>query len=66
MKKKHKFRQETEAVRAGRDLAKKTAALSTRRSIRLLLLKSGDMQEQVRATHTDVSTRVTAIQRHSG
>lgn len=50
--KKHKFRQETESVRAGRDFAKKAAALSTP-IYQTSTFEVRDMQEQVRATHTD-------------
>jgi cystathionine beta-lyase/cystathionine gamma-synthase len=50
--KKHKFRQETEAVRGGTDLEKKNGPLSTP-IYQTSTFEVTDMQEQVRATSTD-------------
>jgi cystathionine beta-lyase/cystathionine gamma-synthase len=50
--KKHKFRQETEAVRGGTDLTKKNGPLSTP-IYQTSTFEVSDMQEQVRVTPTD-------------
>ncbi|HMB84302.1 MAG TPA: PLP-dependent transferase, partial [Terriglobales bacterium] len=50
--KKHKFRQETEAVRGGTSLAKKNGPLSTP-IYQTSTFEVTDTQEQVRATSTD-------------
>jgi cystathionine beta-lyase/cystathionine gamma-synthase len=50
--KKHKFRQETEAVRGGTDLAKKNGPLSTP-IYQTSTFEVTDMQEQVHATNSD-------------
>jgi len=50
--KKHKFRQETEAVRGGTDLAKKNGPLSTP-IYQTSTFEVTDMQEQIRATNSD-------------
>ena len=50
--KKHKFRQETEAVRGGTDLTKKNGPLSTP-IYQTSTFEVTDMQEQVRVTPTD-------------
>ncbi len=50
--KKHKFRQETEAVRGGTDLSKKNGPLSTP-IYQTSTFEVTDMQEQLRATPTD-------------
>jgi cystathionine beta-lyase/cystathionine gamma-synthase len=50
--KKHEFRQQTEAVRGGTDLAKKSGPLSTP-IYQTSTFEVTDMQEQVRATATD-------------
>jgi cystathionine beta-lyase/cystathionine gamma-synthase len=52
MKKKHEFRQETEAVRGGKSLAKKNGAL-TAPIYQTSTFEVTDMQEQLRATPTD-------------
>ena len=50
--KKHKFRRETEAVHGGKSLHKKNGPLSTP-IYQTSTFEVTDMQEQVRATHTD-------------
>src|SRR5271167_2591664 len=50
--KNHKFRQETEVVRSGKDLAKKNGPLSTP-IYQTATFEVTDMQEQLRVTPTD-------------
>ena len=52
MKKKHQFRQETEAVRGGTDLSKKNGPLTTP-IYQTSTFEVTDMQEQLRVTPTD-------------